>query len=101
MLSDEPKPNDGETTETSSGAVEAAPLKAAAAAASESRTSTVSEPTPAETPASEASASEAAKQASAPEATTDEDDEVRPGDMDFGQLLDQFEQEQADRKSVV
>lgn len=95
MLSDEPKPNDGETTETSSGAVEAAPLKAAAAAASESRTSTVSEPTPAETPASEASASEAAKQASAPEATTDEDDEVRPGDMDFGQLLDQFEQEQA------
>jgi len=95
MLSDEPKPNDGETTETSSGAVEAAPLKAAAAAASESRTSTVSEPTPAETPASEASASEAAKQASAPEATTDEDDEARPGDMDFGQLLDQFEQEQA------
>ncbi len=95
MLSDEPKPNDGETTETSSGAVETAPLKAAAAAASESRTSTVSEPTPAETPASEASASEAAKQASAPEATTDEDDEVRPGDMDFGQLLDQFEQEQA------
>ena len=95
MLSDEPKPNDGETTETSSGAVEAAPLKAAAAAASESRTNTVSEPTPAETPASEASASEAAKQASAPEATTDEDDEARPGDMDFGQLLDQFEQEQA------
>jgi len=95
MLSDEPKPNDGETTETSSGAVEAAPLKAAAAAASESRTNTVSEPTPAETPATEASASEAAKQASAPEATTDEDDEARPGDMDFGQLLDQFEQEQA------
>lgn len=95
MLSDEPKPNDGETTETSSGAVEAAPLKAAAAAASESRTNTVSEPTPADTPATEASASEAAKQASAPEATTDEDDEARPGDMDFGQLLDQFEQEQA------
>lgn len=95
MLSDEPKPNDGETTETPSGAVEAAPLKAAAAAASESRTNTVSEATPAETPASEASASEAAKQASAPEPTTEEDDEARPGDMDFGQLLDQFEQEQA------
>lgn len=95
MLSDEPKPNDGETTETSSGAVEAAPLKAAAAAATESRTNTVSETTPAETPASEASASEAAKQAAAPEAATGEDDEARPGDMDFGQLLDQFEQEQA------
>jgi small subunit ribosomal protein S1 len=95
MLSDEPKPNDGETTETSSAAVEAAPLKAAAAAASESRTNTASEPTPAETPASEASANEAAKQAAAPEAATDDDDEARPGDMDFGQLLDQFEQEQA------
>ena len=97
MLSDEPKPNDGETNDTSSGAPEAAPQQAAAAAASEARTNVVSEAAPAETPASEASANEAAKAASAPAPSTDSDDDedARPGDMDFGQLLDQFEQEQA------
>ncbi len=97
MLSDEPKPNDGETNDTSSGAPEAAPQQAAAAAAGEARTNVVSEAAPAETPASEASANEAAKAASAPAPSTDadDDDDARPGDMDFGQLLDQFEQEQA------
>ncbi|MDQ3474000.1 MAG: 30S ribosomal protein S1 [Acidobacteriota bacterium] len=107
MLSDEPKPNDGETNDTSSGAPETAPQQAAAAAASEARTNAVSEVAPAETavseaapgetPASEASANEAAKAASAPAPSTDadDDDDARPGDMDFGQLLDQFEQEQA------
>ena len=97
MLSDEPKPTDGETTETPSGAPEAAPQQAAAAAASEARTNVVSEAAPAETPASEASANEAAKAASAPAPSSeaDDDDDARPNDMDFGQLLDQFEQEQA------
>ena len=96
MLSDEPKPSDGETTETSSGVPEAPP-KAAAAAASEARTNVVSAPASGETPASEASASEAAKEASAPatSSSVEDDDEVRPSDMDFGKLLDQFEQEQA------
>lgn len=96
MLSDEPKPNDGETNDTS-GAPEAALQQAAATAASEARTILVSEALPGETPASEASANEAAKAASAPEASTDadDDDDARPGDMDFGKLLDQFEQEQA------
>ena len=97
MLSDEPKPNDGETNDTSSGAPEAAPQQAPATAASEARTNEVSEAAPAETPASEASANEAAKAASAPAPSSDadDDDDARPGDMDFGQLLDQFEQEQA------
>ena len=97
MLSDEPKPTDGENTETPSSAPEAAPQQAAAAAASGARTDVVSEAAPAETPASEASASEAAKAASAPAPSSDadDDDDARPGDMDFGQLLDQFEQEQA------
>ncbi|MFZ0062318.1 MAG: 30S ribosomal protein S1 [Pyrinomonadaceae bacterium] len=97
MLSDEPKPNDGETTETPSGAAEAAPQQAAATAASEARTDVVSGAATGETPASEASASEAAKAASAPAPANDadDDDEARPGDMDFGKLLDQFEQEQA------
>ena len=96
MLSDEPKPNDGETTETSSGVAETPP-KAAAAAASEARTNVASAPASGETPASEASASEAAKQAAAPTTSSDveDDDEARPSDMDFGKLLDQFEQEQA------
>ncbi|HET6670651.1 MAG TPA: 30S ribosomal protein S1 [Pyrinomonadaceae bacterium] len=96
MLSDEPKPNDGETTETPSGAPEAAPQQAAATAASEARTEVVEAAT-GETPASEASASEAAKAASAPAPSADADDgdDARPGDMDFGKLLDQFEQEQA------
>ncbi len=97
MLSDEFKPNDGETTETPSGAPESAPQQAAATAASEARTDLVSEAATGETPASEASASEAAKAASAPAPANDadDDDEARPGDMDFGKLLDQFEQEQA------
>jgi small subunit ribosomal protein S1 len=97
MLSDESKPNDGETTETPSGAAEAAPQQAAATAASEARTDVVSGAATGETPASEASASEAAKAASAPAPANDadDDDEARPGDMDFGKLLDQFEQEQA------
>ncbi len=99
MLSDEPKPNDGETNDTSSGAPEAAPQQAAATAASEARRNVATEaaPTETETPASEASANEAAKAASAPAPSTDadDDDDARPGDMDFGQLLDQFEQEQA------
>lgn len=97
MLSDESKPNDGETSETPSGAPEAASQPAAAAAASEARTDVVSEAATGETPASEASASEAAKAASAPAPASeaDDDDDAPRGDMDFGKLLDQFEQEQA------
>ena len=97
MLSDESKPNDGETTETPSGAPDAAPQQAAATAASEARTDVVSGAATGETPASEASASEAAKAASAPAPANEpeDDDDARPGDMDFGKLLDQFEQEQA------
>ena len=97
MLSDESKPNDGETTETPSGAPDTAPQQAAATAASEARTDVVSGAATVETPASEASASEAAKAASAPAPANepDDDDDARPGDMDFGKLLDQFEQEQA------
>ena len=97
MLSDESKPNDGETTETPSGAPDTAPQQAAATAASEARTEIVSGAATGETPASEASASEAAKAASAPAPANepDDDDDARPGDMDFGKLLDQFEQEQA------
>ena len=96
MLSDESKPNDGETTETPSGAPDTAPQQAAATAASEARTDVVSGAATVETPASEASASEAAKAASAPAPANepDDDDDARPGDMDFGKL-DQFEQEQA------
>ena len=97
MLSDESKPNDGETSETPSGAPEAAPQPAAAAAASGVRTDVISEAATGETPASEASASEAAKAASAPAPANDahDDDDAPRGDMDFGKQLDQFEQEQA------
>ena len=97
MLSDESKPNDGETNDTPSGAPEAASQQAAATGTSEARTNVVSEAAAEETPASEASANEAAKAASAPAPSSDpdDDDDARPGDMDFGKLLDQFEQEQA------
>ena len=98
MFSNESTPNDGDTNETPSGTHEASPQQAAATATSEARADVVSDASAGDTAASEASANEAAKEAAAPASMTDaeDDDDARShGDVDFGQLLDQFEQEQA------
>ena len=98
MFSDEPTPKDGDTNDTNSGAREASPHQAAAAAAGEARANEVSDASAGDSPASEASATEAAKDAAAPAPKPDpedDDDSRAHGDVDFGQLLDQFEQEQA------
>ena len=58
MFSDEPKPNDGDTNDTNSGAREASPQQAAAAAAGEARANVVSDASAGDSPASEASATE-------------------------------------------
>jgi len=94
MFSNESTPNDGDTNETPSGTHEASPQQAAATAASEARADVVNDASAGDSAASEASANEAAKEAAAPASKpdADDDDDARShGDVDFGQLLDQFD----------
>jgi small subunit ribosomal protein S1 len=102
MSTEEPKPNNGEATTTQSSTGEA---QQTSPPANEPGTSTGStgnataSAAPAQAPtASQAAAPEKpapAAQTSAAANNDDEDDQRSNSDMDFGQLLDQFEQEQA------
>jgi small subunit ribosomal protein S1 len=109
MSTEEPKPNNGEATNDQSSTGEAQPISPQAndtgstASSSSSTTSGAATASAAPAPAA-ATASQAtdapekpapAAQASAASNDDDEDDQRASSDIDFGQLLDQFEQEQA------
>ncbi|HEV7858377.1 MAG TPA: 30S ribosomal protein S1 [Pyrinomonadaceae bacterium] len=119
MSTEEPKPNNGEATnnQSSTGETQATSPSANEPGNASNSSSATASAAPAQAPASEPTASEPAASepsASTPAASTnpapapaaqtsaasnnnndDEEDQRSSSDIDFGQLLDQFEQEQA------
>ncbi|MBC7909830.1 MAG: 30S ribosomal protein S1 [Pyrinomonadaceae bacterium] len=85
MSTEQPKPIDGEETNNQPSPEAQAPQAPAAGEQNTAAASTATAP-----------AANTSTPPAAPSAEADDDDDARPsGDMDFGAMLDQFEQEQA------
>ncbi len=89
MLSEEPKPSDGSVSNDEPASAKSETPSQPTAGAPATQTS---ETTAGDTPAVTNKSTEATASESEPD---DEDDSRSHGDVDFGQLLDQFEQEKA------
>jgi small subunit ribosomal protein S1 len=100
MSTEEPKPIDGEANNQSPNNDTATAASTTSAGGSEQRAATSAAPAPALDAAASTTTPTSATQTSASNTANDDDDDDddngrSKGDIDFGQMLDQFEQEQA------